>query len=366
MPFVENGTGSGTVTLNSGASAHPQSVLQGYDDDMVALSDQAIDWLVRLQSDEVTEHDRQAFVDWSGQSDAHMRAARDAQALFGAVSQTETAQDWTGQEAALSPNAKMPINIARNTRRRMPGSMARFGARRFALSIVSLCALVLVVVAGAGIQTDIWTRWNAQYSTDIGVFKTVNLPDGTVAHMNTASAFSIDFSNGVRRVDLVAGEVIFDVAKDAQHPFIVSARGGEAMAVGTVYGVRITDDHVNVTVREGVVEVSTGVGSSMRLLAGDQAVYHDGRGPQTGGHVDLAAYGSWERGKLIFNNRPLGDVIDEVQRYKTERIVIARDAVHDLKVTGVFEIAELDDLLDTLEQTMNARVVRLPLLTVIY
>lgn len=45
--------------------------------------------------------------------------------------------------------------------------------------------------------------------------------------MNTASAFSIDFSDGVRRVDLAAGEVIFDVAKDAQHPFIVSAQGAK-------------------------------------------------------------------------------------------------------------------------------------------
>ena len=352
--------------MNSGASAHQQPALQGYDNDMVALSDQAIDWLVRLQSDDATDHDRQAFAKWSAQSDAHMRAVHDAEALFGAVDQTQTAQDWTGHVAPLSPNAAKPNSPARTKRRPAARSVARFGTRRFALTAASLCAFVLMIVTGAGMQSDIWARWNAQYSTDIGGAKTVNLPDGTVAHMNTASAFSIDFSDGVRRVDLAAGEVIFDVAKDAQHPFIVSAQGGEAMAVGTVYGVRIKDDHVNVTVREGIVEVSTGVGSSIRLLAGDRAVYQNGRGPQTDGTVDLAAYGSWQRGKLIFNNRPLGDVIDEVQRYKAERIVIARDAVHNLKVTGVFDIADLDALLDTLEQAMNARVVRLPLLTVIY
>ena len=42
------------------------------------------------------------------------------------------------------------------------------------------------------------------------------------------------------------------------------------------------------------------------------------------------------------------------------------DALRDMKVTGVFEIARLDDLLQSIVQTTGAHVIELPLLTVIY
>ncbi|MBX2829775.1 MAG: FecR domain-containing protein [Rhodospirillales bacterium] len=351
----------------SRTSAQEQTALHAYDNDMIALSDQAIDWLVRLQCEDATDKDRVAFDQWCDQSADHARAARDAKALFGGIDETETAQNWIGV-AALSarnvqPSKPRPRRMGIGAR-----SILRVGSigRRGVVVMASVCALLAVVIVGGFQKTGLWARWNADYSTAIGELATVTLSDGTVAHLNTASAFSVDFSGDVRRIQLASGEVIFNVAKDAQHPFIVSASGGEAMALGTIYGVRIENDQVNVTVQEGIVEVRNGLGNSVRLIAGEQASYTEGSGPEFHADADLAAYGSWQRGKLIFNSRPLGDVIGEVQRYKAERIVIARDALRDLNVTGVFETRELDDLLNSLEQTTGAMVVKLPLLTVIY
>lgn len=88
-----------------------------------------------------------------------------------------------------------------------------------------VCALMLAIFGGLEATGPI-ARWTSDYSTAIGQQRAVTLADGSVAHMNTASAFSVDFSGPRREIRLQAGEVIFDVAKDADHPFIVSANGG--------------------------------------------------------------------------------------------------------------------------------------------
>lgn len=351
--------------MTSGATAHKPQVLHGYDDELTALSDQAIDHLVHLHSGDADLVAHREFVVWRAQSDAHERAARDAEALLGAVGETTTARqrDWLNSAAKTSRTT----SAVSPRRTRQPtsfwGGLVR---RRPMVSGLVVCAVLLMMIIGGVQESGMWARWNADFTTETGQYQSVHLPDGSVAHMNTASAFSIDFSGDVREVTMTSGEVIFDVAKDANRPFIVSALDGQAMAVGTMYGVRIKDDCAKVTVQEGIVEVRNGDGSALRLSAGEQAIYQNGQAPKLNGDADLGGYGSWQRGKLIFNSRPLGDVIDEAQRHTSGRIVIARDALRDMKVTGVFETAALDDLLQSIEQTTGAGVLKLPLLTVIY
>jgi transmembrane sensor len=51
----------------------------------IALSDAAIDWLVRLQSGRATDDDHAAFAAWRGQSADHELAAREAEAVWHGV-----------------------------------------------------------------------------------------------------------------------------------------------------------------------------------------------------------------------------------------------------------------------------------------
>jgi len=336
------------------------------------LGDQAIEWLVMLQSGDAGARDRAAFADWCAQSPDHARAAAEARSLFAAVGQTEAAQQWQENPdirheigsfqspvpGTATPRRQLTLQPAqRRVSSPRPGRLVITGAM--------VCALMLAVFGGVEATGPI-ARWTSDYSTAIGQQRVVTLADGSVAHMNTASAFSVDFSGPRREIRLAAGEVIFDVAKDADHPFVVSANGGAARAVGTVYGVRLDGDAANVTVREGIVEVTSGDSEPVRITVGQQVRYDGNGGLKKITDADLAAYGSWQRGKLIFNQRTLSDVMEELQRYQPGKIVVARDALRGLKVTGVFETADLDAIFASIEQTTSARVTRLPLLTVIY
>lgn len=298
------------------------------------LSDQAIDWMVRLRSGRATADDHAAFADWRRRSPAHAAAAAQAEALWrdlGAVGVRPERGCALGRRAVLG------------------GALAASAA-------------ALAVGSGAvGPLSGLY----ADHATRVGERREIRLPDGSLAVLNTATALSVDFSAGERRVVLHEGEALFEVDRDAARPFVVRAGSGEAQALGTVFSVRHTGGSVEVVVSEGSVEVRGGA-HAVRLVADERVVLGNGGAPGAPERVDARTQTAWRRGKLIFNRRPLGDVAAEMQRYHRGRIVVADDRLRSLEVSGIFELGDADGLLRTVEQTMAAHVVRLPLLTVIY
>jgi ferric-dicitrate binding protein FerR (iron transport regulator) len=60
------------------------------------------------------------------------------------------------------------------------------------------------------------------------------LPDGTKVSLNRGSKISYPstFEGQTREITL-QGEAFFDVAHDAQHPFIIHAQGADIKVLGT-------------------------------------------------------------------------------------------------------------------------------------
>ncbi len=81
--------------------------------------------------------------------------------------------------------------------------------------------------------------------------------------------------------------------------------------------------------------------------------------------IDANAETAWRRGKLIFNRRPLGDVVADIERYRRGKIVVVRNDLDSLEVTGVFDLADPEALLRVIEDTLPVRIARLPFVTII-
>ncbi|WP_431858207.1 FecR family protein [Azospirillum sp.] len=298
------------------------------------LSDEAIDWVVRLRSGRATAEDHAAFAAWRRRSPAHAAAAAQAEMLWrdiGAVG-------------------------ARPERTRTLGRRAVLGG--------AVAASAAALAVGSGVVGPLAGLY-ADHATRVGERREVRLPDGSLAALNTATALSVAFSAGERRVVLHEGEAQFEVVRDAARPFVVRADGSEVQALGTVFSVRNTGGAVEVVVSEGSVEVRGGV-HAVRLVADERVAFGMGGEPGAPERVDARTETAWRRGKLIFNRRPLGDVVAEMQRYRPGRIAVVDDRLRALEVSGIFDLGDADGLLRTVEQTMAARVVRMPLLTVIY
>ncbi|PKR54892.1 hypothetical protein COO20_05685 [Thalassospira marina] len=428
------------------------------------ISDDAIDWLVKLSSGQVTPDMQQQYQHWLAQSPDHMQAMADARTLFDAIGRTATARQWQEAGDAASENAVNTANFAgvagvdgsdgmsnRRSENRpvsspnatIAGASARgshkdavaqapnddgkggyavppngavaasyrragtsvgagartrtrtgFGGRAAMWMVVFL---VLVCGATAGIVPGMVgpvAGLFADYATGIGEQQNITLADGTVVHLNTASALSVNYTPIRREVHLQAGEARFDVHKNPDRPFVVIAGNGQARAVGTSYDVALGDDAVYVRVSEGIVAVSAANGDGgaskvdmpdantsavstnvvakglgdggVHVLAGQQVSYDASGRLGTVRAFDDAGQSAWLRGKLIFNQQPLNTVIAEIQRYRKGRIVLVNQDLASLKVSGVFDFHDLDDLLKSIDETTPASVISTPVMTLIY
>ena len=310
------------------------------------LSDEAIDWLVRLGSGRATPKDRLAFVRWRQRSAAHEAAAAEAEALLSAIGETRQADRLRRLGEPLSPEAAHRRRIGRRV--------------LFAGAAAASVAVAAVALPPLGPLSALY----ADHATGVGGRKRIALADGSVAILNTATAVSVEYSAKERRVVLHDGEALFEVAKDANRPFIVVAGDVEVRAVGTAFVVRLKDACEHVTVSEGAVEVKIGSRPPIRVEAGQRLGVGEGD-RLTLRAVDIDAATAWQRGKLIFNRRPLDSVVAELQRYRAGRIVVLGDRLKALEVTGVFDLDDTDRILRTIEETTRARIVNMPLLTVI-
>lgn len=305
----------------------------------VALSDEAISWVVRLNSGRATADDQQEFALWRAQSPAHESAALEAEAV------------WNGIGTAGGEHRETERKLARAklTRRGVLGGGA-------------------VLIAGAGLYKSgiVGPHLFADYTTAVAEQRSIVLPDGSNVSLNGASALSVDYTAERRALTLFRGQGIFSVVADASRPFIVEAGGGTARALGTVFDVDLRPTDTVVTVVEGRVAVATSASRHAIDVDGDQRVhYAAGAVPSAPLPVDAGAETAWGRGKLIFNNRSLGDVIAEVERHRSGRILLIGSRLQRLQVTGVFEVSDPDSILRMIEETLPVQVTRLPWVTVI-
>lgn len=305
-----------------------------------AASDLAITWLVRIHSGAPgAEAEARAFALWRAENPEHEAAAREAEAI------------WHGLGSA--------------------GMAARAGARKAARGKITRRALIgggACAVAGIGALTAaaIRDRMAADVRTGVDQVLAANLPDGSRAVLNASSALALNFTAAERGVTLIAGQALFTVASDPARPFVVTAGDGRTRAIGTAFDVDIRPHGVVVTVVEGVVTVAAAATGDAVTLRANQSVRYDARGLIGGPRpVNADAVTAWRRGKLIFDRRPLVEVVAELQRHTHTRMVIANSGLKGLEVTGVFDLSDPGSVLETIEQTLPVRVVRLPLINLI-
>ena len=211
----------------------------------------------------------------------------------------------------------------------------------------------------------------ADHHTAVGERRVISLPDGSTLHLNTASAANVQISGASRAITLIRGEAAFTVAADPARPFIVTSGPVTARALGTAFTVRRDrNGQVTVTVLEHAVEVaSTTRGAVIRatVQAGEQVGYSPAHGFGPVQAVNLRTVAAWQRGKLIFDSRPLWAVVDELNRYRPGRIVIMNPQLRALRVTGVFSLTETEDPLRVIQDTLPVNTTRLtPYLVLLY
>lgn len=138
-------------------------------------------------------------------------------------------------------------------------------------------------------------------STTKGEQYQVQLPDGSKVWLNAASSLKYPASFSAlqdRKVEL-NGEAYFEVAKDQNHPFIVTAKGQQIRVLGTHFNVNAYQDEMitKTTLLEGSVQVN----GRLTIKPGEQAT---GEKDQLKvARADVEAATDWTNGDFIFNEK---------------------------------------------------------------
>jgi transmembrane sensor len=171
-------------------------------------------------------------------------------------------------------------------------------------------------------------------------------------------------------VQLIAGEAIFNVAKNPHRPFRVSTGTTEILAVGTQFNVDAHDSTTVVTVLEGRVQVTnkpdirpTDAGSSralvdqpVELTRGEQAVIARHRPLVRIAEADTVRVTAWTERRLFFDEATLTDVAAEFARYNDKVIRINGDVLAAKHISGVFNSTDQSSFIEFLRTHSDVRV----------
>lgn len=343
------------------------------------LTTEACAWIAQLESESMKSDDLAAFKEWVQRSPAHLREIKRLAKL--------------SSELNVLTDMALPLKVAAEQRRRV--SILDLKVRRPNLQYLTgiICLVAVFFVGSYWLDnSSVSVSEPILYTTEIGGHREILLSDGTRLNLNTDSEIEVDYSLERRKVRLLKGEAFFEVAHNANRPFIVYAAETSVRAVGTAFVVHLMPKKFEVTVTEGKVELSQSVlneqvvkdsenrlADSLRdrqeatstkevpiyLEAGEKVVfdksdqiYLQEELVETVSEREIKRMLSWQDGLLDFSETPLIEVINDLRRYTPMIIEISDPELRNLKFGGLFRTDELQALFNALETTFDIKVER--------
>ena len=289
-----------------------------------ALRDEAVAWLVRVQSDQATADDWAALTAWLEASDDHLAAFEEVEGL---------AAELTERAAEIAPVLKPAASRVVPLR------------RRAVLPIWSAAAAAAVIAIVVGPMA--WRGYQGTptvYQTRPGETREVALADGSHIRMDAASTLTVQLGWRARRVQMAEAQATFDVAKDPGRPFLISVGDQQVRVVGTEFNIRHYDKTVRVTVRRGIVEVrqpALGSTPAARLVAGQSLSHVEGAPRSVQTTSDPGPAFAWTQGRLVCDDETLGDMVAYLNRRYPIPIKIS-PALASKRFSGVLELGDED------------------------
>lgn len=305
------------------------------------IAEEALEWHALQREGGLRAPQQARFMEWLVASPEHLR---EYLAVGRLAAELADAMRALPADASCEPTRSNVVALPmRRTRVRTTPHPRGAQGHRYAL------AVALLLTIGLGVRFA-WPQ-TAQYVAAHGQPRRIELPDGTVAHLNAESAIRMRFSLLRRRVELERGQASFVVAND-RRPLSVRAAGLEVQDIGTTFDVSLQREQARVGVTEGRVQViaEDGAGRVLAdLRAGQSArvAYRD----QTVSlrEEDADTMTAWWSRRIVFRDEALRDVADQFNRLNGVRLHVD-DAAGALRLTGNLRADDLASMRAFLDQ----------------
>ncbi|WNO08037.1 FecR family protein [Teredinibacter sp. KSP-S5-2] len=294
------------------------------------ITAQAEQWFIKLQSDKLTEAQFSEFKNWYNSDQTHQLEFNRIEKDWSTISR------YTNQQSYQTYK-----NQHRNSQKRQYYYKAAAG----------LC--VLLIGLSVFFHFSFEQTQSKLYQTHVGEQASYTLTDGSRVTLNTNSQLEVSFEQSLRKLSLISGEAYFRVAKDKSRPFQVSLSSGLVTALGTEFSIKVDKHNASVVVTEGTVKVeerktpSNHQPESKQLTVNDSVSFTSrGLGKVTKNINDNLV--SWKEKFLVFDSRPLEEVISELNRYLPYSISITDKLQRTILISGTVNLDNPETALRTL------------------
>lgn len=205
-------------------------------------------------------------------------------------------------------------------------------------------AIILCVTSGWWL----WSNFNKTQQQNEQAALTVNnntghkvylLPDGTrvTVNLDTKLQYPPVFTGNTREVYL-SGEAYFEVAHDADKPFLVHTGHYTTKVLGTKFNVQAYAENpdVLVTVTQGKVQVSDEKNSFGILQPNDQLILNKKTGKAIRNLVNATELSGWINEDLVFQNTSLEKAVEILKERFDVDIRFKNETLRNCQFTGTF------------------------------
>lgn len=297
-----------------------------------AVVQQAIAWMVRLQSGNASPTAWDECRRWRESAPEHALA-------------------WERLQGIQGRFAAMPAVPAAFVQQTMEAARKDMGRRK----AMGLLAVAMGTGCTALLLRQPWSESAllADLRTGVGEVRRVELVDGSVLQMDTATAVDLRFDADERRLVLLKGRIVLTSGADAgaQHyrPLLVQTKHGQVRALGTRFQTQLQEGGTLVQVQSDAVELRPHGSSEVRVLRQGQQAWFD----SSQVHDLQASDGdgdAWTDGVLVARSMPLSVFVQELGRYRTGYLA-CDERVAQLRISGVFSLKDTERSLDLLQKT---------------
>ena len=297
-----------------------------------------------------TGEERKRVEDWMQISEENEKTVLQAARIF-YISQTS--------ERILSRNS---IEAYKKVQKRIDKRKKKI--RLYEISIVAACFVGLLVISTAISfllrKSSVLAPQQITVCANGGVRTSLDLPDGSIAYLNSGSTLSYPSSYDAeeRKVTLV-GEAYFSVKHDPAHPFIVSVSHDRlrVKVLGTEFNVRAYSNLPSATTLVNGRVLIRDKGAKVVLKAGEQAVKGKNGEGMVVRAVDVAPYIAWKQGYFLFENERLEDILNELARWYNVNVFFENSSVREKRFSVDMPRHEsFKEVLHLIEQTRSIRI----------
>lgn len=334
------------------------------------IRESAHHWRARMDDGGLSADERAAFNRWMADDPSHGEAFAEAEIVWkvlGAVEYDPALDAPLATEKTEGRLARLFVRL-----RESFAGRSRVAVGGLATASVACIAVILAVLLLDRPVEDGLTMSPVPvvFETTRGQIDEITLSDGSRVTLGAMSQIDVVMTRAGREVQLVDGAAFFEVATDTSWPFTVTSGATEVRVTGTAFAMQQRGDTLHVAVQEGAVQVArpgpdTGFDddaqpvsddvNAVSLSAGQGVMVSEAIGWGDVVPVPAAQVGAWRTGQLIYVGATLDQIIHDVNRYAAQPITLAPVA-RGLKLSGTFDVSDIEGLLWTLEAALPVRI----------